>query len=254
MISPQKMSGYWTEQRCHKKALKYKSRFEFFRKCNAAYLAALRKGFLDKICGHMLEIRKPHHYWNSKKRCHAAALKCSSRQEFARKYARAYDISRDKGWLDETCSHMERKGNHAHRMIYVHEFPDNHAYVGLTLNMRKRQMDRKNDPEDPVTEHAKRTKLRSVEKELTDYLPVPEALKAESHYVQLYKENGWILLNSAKPGSLGGVVIKWSLQACLEVALKCESKKEFYSKYASAYDACLRNGWLPLIYRQMLGL
>ena len=51
--------GYWTKERCHKEALKYKTRKEFRTGCKAAVAAAERRGWLDEICNHM----KPQGNW-----------------------------------------------------------------------------------------------------------------------------------------------------------------------------------------------
>jgi len=48
-----KPHGYWTKIRCHKKALKCKSRIEFEEKYVSAHNAARTNGWLDEICSHM---------------------------------------------------------------------------------------------------------------------------------------------------------------------------------------------------------
>lgn len=46
--------GYWTLERCQEEALLYQTRTEFQRGSGGAYDFAARRGWLDKICGHMV--------------------------------------------------------------------------------------------------------------------------------------------------------------------------------------------------------
>lgn len=55
--------GYWTKERCHEEAQKYKTRKEFSRANKAAVAAASRQGWLDEICSHM----KPVGNWFKRK-------------------------------------------------------------------------------------------------------------------------------------------------------------------------------------------
>jgi predicted GIY-YIG superfamily endonuclease len=45
----------------------------------------------------------------------------------------------------------------------------------------------------------------------------------------------------------------WEKGKCASVAKKCKSRSEFENKYAGAYMACLRNGWLDEICSHMKG-
>lgn len=98
--------NYWTKDRCHEEALKYKTRKEFQTNSKAAYSKARKMGWLDDICSHMLLIHKPPGYW-IKERIIEAASECSTRTEFYVKYSAAAAIARNMGWIDEVCAHME---------------------------------------------------------------------------------------------------------------------------------------------------
>lgn len=58
-----KPHGYWTKERCHEEAQKYKTRKEFSKANKAAVAAASRQGWLDEICSHM----KPVGNWFKRK-------------------------------------------------------------------------------------------------------------------------------------------------------------------------------------------
>lgn len=53
MTSPQKLSGYWTKERCAKAALQYETRTAFRKGSGGAYVAAQKNKWLDEICTHM---------------------------------------------------------------------------------------------------------------------------------------------------------------------------------------------------------
>lgn len=64
--------GYWNKEKCRLEALKYSNRTEFSKQSNGAYTAALKKGWLDEICKHM--VVKWQHKWD-KESCRKEALK-----------------------------------------------------------------------------------------------------------------------------------------------------------------------------------
>ena len=50
-----KPNGYWTKEKCAKKALKYKTRKKFRKGEGGAYSSAHRNNWLDEICSHMIK-------------------------------------------------------------------------------------------------------------------------------------------------------------------------------------------------------
>ena len=105
------MKLIWTKEKCREESLKYKSRKEFSIKSVSAYNAAQRKKWLDDICSHMVEIKKPKGYW-TKEKCQEEALKYDTTKDFRKYSVTAYDICVTNNWYDEMCSHMvksERK-------------------------------------------------------------------------------------------------------------------------------------------------
>jgi predicted GIY-YIG superfamily endonuclease len=98
----------WTIENCRKEAKKYKSKSELQNNAIGCYSSALKKGWLDNICSHMKELKKPNGYWTYQ-RCKAHALKYKSRVEFSEKSASAYTTSKTKNWLDRVCEHMKNK-------------------------------------------------------------------------------------------------------------------------------------------------
>ena len=83
-----------------------------------------------------------------------------------------------------------------------------------------------------------------ITKILCDYILVDDAILMEGKCVENYRINGWILLNKAKTGGIGGNIICWTKERCINVAENCKNSHEFNSKYKGAYSASLKKGWI----------
>lgn len=187
--------------------------------------------------------RKPIGYWNYEN-CKEIALKCETRNEFHKNHYGAYKSAKRNGWLEDICSKMIKIGNLKKRIIYVYEFSDNHAYIGLTCDEKKRNNNH-HSSDSPIQNHIEKTNLIPERKFLTnEYIDVEEAQKLEKFWINEYKKYGWKLLNKKKGGELGGNILIWTKEKCHEVALKCSTRKEFAKKYTSAYISSRKNKWL----------
>jgi len=63
MVQKKMPHGYWTKENCHLEALKYDTRNDFQQESKSAYSVALKNGWLDDICGHMI----PQGNWTKRK-------------------------------------------------------------------------------------------------------------------------------------------------------------------------------------------
>jgi predicted GIY-YIG superfamily endonuclease len=97
----------WTIDRVKEEALKYTKRNDFRQKSPSAYISAQRNNWLNDICSHMIDGRKPNGYWTIDK-VKEEALKYNSRKSFE-KGSTSYQIAYRNGWLDDVCSHMRDK-------------------------------------------------------------------------------------------------------------------------------------------------
>lgn len=231
-------------------ALKYSIKSEWIKNSNAAYISALKNGWISDCCMHMI---KPE-IWNkkwTKETCIVEAKKYSTRNDFRKKSSGAYDAARDNNWLDEICLHMIVIGNLKRRCIYSYEFSDNCVYVGLTYDIYKRNINRKSNENDQVTKHIKETQLEPILKQLTEYVSVDYASKLEEVYIQSYKMNGWNVLNRIKGGGIGGNSEMWTYNNCKEEALKFNYRNDFKKNSGSAYRISLKNKWLNEICEHM---
>jgi len=234
MEEKQKPDGYWTKEKCQEEALKYKTKTEFRNYCSSAYRASLYNNWID-LFSHMTPLYKPKGYW-TKKRCHEEALKYKTKTEFKNNTSSAYSIAYNNGWLNDICLHMEIIGNRYTRCIYVYEFKDNHAYIGLTYNLRIRNNSHLSKADSSVYQHIKNNCKNYNLIQLTDYIPVIEAQKLEENYVNQYKEKGWSILNKATTGSIGGAYYIWTYELVKEEALKYKTRKEFLKNSCGAYN------------------
>jgi len=132
----------WTKEKCQEESLKYKTRTNFQKLSKGAYSSAYRHNWLNDICSHMIEIKKPNGYWTYE-RCKKEALKYSKLKDFRNNSPSAYDNSYENGFLYDICKHMifNRKCNNywtkekcleaSLKYISISDFKenDNAAYV-----------------------------------------------------------------------------------------------------------------------------
>src|SRR5210317_1068677 len=115
---------------------------------------------------------------------------------------------------------MEVVGNLKMRGIYVFEFEDNHAYVGLTYDFKRRYNEHMNNIDGVVYKHIEETNLTPKFIQLTDYMDEELASKEETLWENKYITEGWNMLNKLKTGGLGGGNLKWDYDSCKKEALK----------------------------------
>jgi energy-coupling factor transporter ATP-binding protein EcfA2 len=165
----------------------------------------------------------------------------------------AYQQAHVKGWDDDVTSHMIRVGNLYKRLVYAYEFPDNHVYVGLTYDKEDRDKRHRQKEKSAVYQYIKKTGLQPEMKIISDdYIDAEDARNLEGCTIELYKENGWNVLNKAKAGGLGGFCAKkWTKEEVHQIALQYTSPTSFKSKHSSAFNAAKRNGWLLEITKHM---
>lgn len=243
MVFYKKPKKYWTFDKCKIEALKYRITSDFKSKAQSAYMVAKENKWLDVITQHMTK-RLPPNYWNEEA-CLIESLKYDTKCSFRINSSSAYYSAMKNGWLKNFPLFKESDTIDKKRCIYVYEFSDNHAYIGLTHNIKDRDYRHLNGDNSAVSIHINDDENISYKLiQLTEYVEANNAIKFEEYFVNLYKNNGWIILNRAKTGSLGGVDIIWTYDKCKEEALKYNTKIDFREKSCGAYNAARRNNWL----------
>lgn len=248
-----KPNGWWTLERCKEEAMKYSTKKEFRDKSHA-YDVIIKNGWWDELCGHITSNRKRNGYWTYEI-CKETALKYNDRDELSKKEGACYSIITKSGWL-ELISHIEKKTTLFNRFIYAFEFPDNHVYVGLTYNLNKRKSDHLTTEKrvSPVVEHMKKTGLNYTFKNVFgEPFPKDVAGEMEKRALQNYTEKGWIPLNKAKPGGLGGMKLLWSLEKIREELKGVKTLSEAKKKIPPhAFYNIRKYGWWDEICSQLI--
>lgn len=206
------------------------------------FLMARRLGkyFYKECVAHM----KRRSYWlmlekYSDENLLASAKKYESKMEWANNELNYYKRAKygNKEFYEKCCSHMTDPYDRVARSIYVFEFKDNRAYVGLSNNVRRRKHD-----------HETAGKIAELTKNVSATFKVLEenirgkdlALQREQHWHDTYKANGWTMLNSMKCCSVGGVFRRrYTDEEILASARRytCKrdwSKNEFSMTFAAA--------------------
>ena len=233
-----KPNNYWTKERCKDIALKYNNRNEFRKHDASCYRTSLKNKWLDDICSHM---KYKITYWNYKL-CSEESLKYKNKSDFMKYCHGAYDYAIRNNILNDICSHMIKIGNKEYRCVYVFEFDDNSAYVGLTYNLIKRENEHNN--KGPVYKHILKTKSKYKLIQLTDYIKKDYAQTIEEKTINSYKYNKWNVLNTNMESTLGGSNIYWTFDKCKEESLKYNHRNEFRKMKVGAYNSARLNGWL----------
>ena len=242
-------AGYWTYERCCDEAKKYKTMKDFRQAHNAAYDVAHRNGWIDEYT------------WLEKKftwtyeACYEVAKQYKTKREFEKGRAGAYIAARRKGWLKDYIWMVSNRVNVITGKpdnVYSYYFEDYNAiYIGRTIHPRRRDREHIFNIKDDVVARFANEHKCSVPPMyiIEDELSLAEGQEREDYWIKYYREQGYIVLNSARTGigigSLGAITsVKWTRSKCLEEAKKYSYRKEFQRGSVGAYTRALRMGWL----------
>ena len=242
-------NGYLTKELCKEEASKYNIKKDFRKNCEDVYNFICKNNWLEELCGHQIEYKKPNGYW-TKELCGEEAKKYKILDDFRKNSSSAYSISVKNKWIEDICINYEEQGTYYKRFIYAYEFPDNHVYVGLTYNIAKRK--NQHIKTGTVFEYSEETNSIPAFKQLTrNPVSVEEAKLLEESYLQEYIKDGWAGLNKAKTGGLGGGKSKWTFDKIYKEALKYKDRSSFYKDFSWAYSVAIRRGWIEEITKHM---
>ncbi len=274
--------GYWSKERVMDKVNASESLKDFRKHFNAAYQAALVNGWLKdviEVLGYWHRDSTAKHCKNSEnQKCRHGNYKkqnastnqsttsniafrwtidkakeaiatCNNYHDFRTRYKGCWNFLCERKLLEELTSHLERIGDLYHRKIYVFEFTDGHAYVGLAK-----------DPQDRYKKHTEQEKTSAVYqyiqqtgcdfdfKLLTGWLNKDEASHEEERWRQRYLKDGWKMLNRVRCGSLGGWHgTKYSLEECQKEGAKYKTRKEFYRMNMAMYAYATKHYGLDVV-------
>ena len=240
--------GYWNnKERCIEKASKYEMMYHFKYGCPAAFSAAKKNGWLDEI-RRMMKKRKIF----SLEEVIEVASKYDYIHDFAEEAPQYYRAAAKHKWLEVVCKNMKRLGNWELRKIYVFEFSDKSAYVGLSFNPELRKKVHLRDKDSYVYKHIKQSSAVFEFKILSKFLPKDEAAKMEKFYIAEYRTQGWTIINRSKGGELGTPNNhSFSNTYIEEIAMQYEYVADFRIEHQSLYVTALHRGIWPEIKKKM---
>ena len=96
-----KPHGYWTYDRCHEEAKKYKTKRDFEKGSPGAYDAVITHKWMADFNYLYVNGRKPNGYWNNYENCYNEAMKYSSVSHFNKGSVGAYNGAKKHGWLKD---------------------------------------------------------------------------------------------------------------------------------------------------------
>ena len=248
-----KPKGYWTKDKCLEESKKYETTRDFQKLSSGAYDAARKNGWLKnytwlKMYAVVVLNKLPNGYWSYEK-CYQEALKYKSKKEFAINSCSAYDSAYRHGWLDDYFWLNVIDNNiftGKADCVYAYEFKDRKAvYVGRTLMKRQSERHKEHcEDTDLIKKYAVEIGVSVPPmKILQDNLTLNEGIKLEGEWLKRYIQNGWVILNKAKTGSIGSLKI-WYFEKCKKIAMKYQTLHDFRIKDKNAYRVAKDSGWL----------
>ena len=215
-----KPKGYWTKERLLEMA-HYNSSIADFRKHNpTAYKIACAHGWKDDVRQHI----ETQHQQYTKEECRIEAMKYNNKEDFKNNSPLHYMWAKNHRYLTEICSHMNNRGNRRH--VYVFEFEDRHAYIGLSLYPYKRERQHLNEERSVVSKYIRETGAKYAFKVLTES-PSDDPIQQEIHWIKKYKSDGWILLNKELDEVAADGSPKYSLEYCTRIARRYLRRQDF---------------------------
>lgn len=211
----------------------------------------------------MAKERKPYGYWNSYENCCEEAKKYSTKKDFSNGSHAAYCRSVSNGWISSfnwlKSKALSKLNGDEKYIVYVVEFPNNNAaYVGITRldrgETRKKEHEGRDKSSAVVKFSREHNMPKQVHKILKSGLSCEDAGDYEHYYEDLYKKNGWKVLNTAPTGrgisSLGGGYIKWDIDSCKKYIENngIHTRGELEANNSGAYERARKMGWLDELF------
>jgi len=237
MKRERKHRNFWTKEKVISIARKYTCYHQFKKKERFAYQASLRLKMTKELSKLLTRKIKPLGYWTDQKLLETA-LQYETLRDFRQNNSSAYNtLSRKPHLYRKVKQKMKKLGHKYKRALYVFEFGDKSAYIGITYDYQKRYNEHMNSNKTIIE---KTNNFGHTFIMLNEYFPIEKIENKENMLIKEYKEKGWIILNKQKGGNLGSNFSKWNKESIIKVAIKCKSYKEFRQKHGGAYAYILK--------------
>lgn len=239
----------WTYDEAEAEARKYEDYQDFYQN-SPAFSQSKRNGWVDDF-KKFLPVRIEN--W-TKEKVHEIAKKYKTKKEFCDEHPKACAAAYNNKWMDDIDNHFEKLGSKFKRLIYVYEFSDNHAYVGLTFNENRRKVDHLDieKSNSAVAKHIRKTGLIPNYKTLTEFMSPEDAANLENCTIEKYKSEGWTMLNTQKGGNLGACKrTKLTMEIIRDLASKFPSRVAFKTAHKKEYQIAQKYGWLTDVFKDI---
>jgi predicted GIY-YIG superfamily endonuclease len=238
-----------SKEECRLSAQKYESKSAWRTKDYRCYIVSVKNGWYDDFTQHFKKKRSYNTEIVSQ-----TAREYATKKEFHDAEPSMYEYAQRHGIIDEICSHMDKLGNWKYRKLYIFEFEDNYAYIGLTYNITRRKYDHFHKKNSAVYKHLQENpNVKFKFKVVSDWLSMDEAGKQEDSLIEKYREEGWIMLNRKKGGGLGSAKsLVHTKEECHAAALKYKHRVDFHFGDMALYSYAYEHGWLEDICSHMI--
>lgn len=245
----------YSPDECRKAAKECNSVEEFNRKYSSYYLSARYHDIMSEFTWFR---KRSDNIKYTEEYCFSEAKKYNTLYEFIRGSRSAYNKACKKGWLSN-YSWLSRSYNKLSLVskfdprdrtiwcVYVYIINDTYAYIGLTMDIKRRHEDHRIRKKDTLFRFCSENNF-----ELPEYTIIKSGLNAEeaqileNNSILEYSKRGYIIINSGKTGigsgSLGSFIIKWDEKTCQEAALQCKTKREFKERFPRARHISIKLG------------
>lgn len=254
---------------CKANAIKCKTRSQFRKEFRQCYYKALKKKWIEQFNWLIDDITTgAYHNVPIKykfEKCYEIAKQFKSKKDFKKAYGNMYQACINKKWIEKFTWLIDNSFNIKTDKIYAiykyefHTAFGNQIYIGLTVDLKRRDYQHRNDPSSQSA--VRKNAIFLYENKYTNIIDIPkmeileqnltqvDACDKEHFYIEKYRNDGWILLNKAKTGiglsSTGTLNINnWSKEKIKQEALKYKTKKDFYTNSPTAYSKALTKGYL----------
>ncbi len=237
-------NGFWTYDECQKVAQQYTTKSGLQNDYPGAYQSIVKHNW--ELMLNYEEKIKPKNYWTYE-RCAEIALKFFNKRDLRKNNGTVYQKITKNSW-DELTKHMIALGNRYNKLCYVFEFSYNHCYVGITGDEDRRKKQHLQENNSSVYEHIIKTGLIPNMVIISEYILIDDVILLEETTKIEYENNGWIILNKAKTGNIGGNVTKYNFDSCLTEAMNYDNKHDFIINNKNIYLFLIKNDFLTKLY------
>ena len=173
-------------------------------------------------------------------KCYEIAKQYQYELDFKLYDKKAFNKSKRESWLDDFNWLIKQTNKGNERTIYVYEFPDNSAYVGLTNWLEHRDYQHRQEKSNSsVYEYSINNNIDIPQvKILEENVDENQAGISENKWINFYRNNGWNMINKVKGGSLGALNKNpYTKEMVITETKNYKNQEEVYNNNRPLYNA-----------------